>query len=227
MLLIQGGRGWLLRADDLERKVLFSGLSGALPRVGHLSCNYRRACGVRPGLWADSPRPGAEKLPGPPEGRARQDAGGGTGEVTAEVMDGDRGGGGDGGKRPRCSSPSETSSHLRAGGTEPRSRRSASPGPAPPRSLTAAAASPVPPPQLRAAPPARPARLRRPPRGAPGPRAPHVAAGTSRPYHLAAAPSPGRPIGARGAAPVSRAAQSAAARVPGTAPACSRPGAPP
>lgn len=38
VLLIQGGRGWPLRADDLEQKVLFSGFSGALPRVGHLSC---------------------------------------------------------------------------------------------------------------------------------------------------------------------------------------------
>lgn len=115
-------------------------------------------------------------------------------------------------------------------GTELRSRRlSASPGPcpAPPRSLTAAAASPVPSPQLGAAPPARPARLRRPPPGAPRPRAPHVAAGSSTLYHLAAAPGPCPPIGARGAAPIRRAAQSAAARGPGAAPACSRLGAPP
>lgn len=27
--LIQGGRGWPLRTDDMERKVLFPGLSGA------------------------------------------------------------------------------------------------------------------------------------------------------------------------------------------------------
>lgn len=153
----------------------------ALPSAGHSSRSYCHSWGLRPGLWADGTRPGAEKLPGPTEGRARQDAGGGTAGVTAEVTDGDGGGGGDAGQRPGCSSPAETSSPSLRPGTEPRSRRppSPSPCPAPLRSLTAASASRAPSPLLRAAPPARPARLRLPPRGAPRPRAPHVAAGTS------------------------------------------------
>lgn len=46
----------------------------------------------------------------------------------------------------------------------------------------------------------------------------HVAAGTSSRQHLAVEPGPRSPIGARGAAPLGCAAQSAGARGPNTAP---------
>lgn len=87
-----------LQADDTERKVLFSGLSEAEgtqgASAGEAQSAARRgssfpllcpSCGLRPGLGADRPQPGAEKLPAPTEGQARQDAGGGTTAVTAEV----------------------------------------------------------------------------------------------------------------------------------------------
>ena len=78
---------------------------------------------------------------------------------------------------------------------------------APRRTPRASCASP--PPAPRRPPPARPPRGR----------------GNQHPNHLAAAPGANSPIGARREAPVERAAQSVAARGPGTAPASSRPGA--
>lgn len=139
------------------------------------------------------------------------------------------------GKGQRCFSPSENLPHLRAGGPSP--TPAGQPVPAPAR--LPGAHSPRQP-RLKS----RPAARRCDPRAAPSvstahpgarpapaaslpappsPRAPHVAAGTSAQVTSALA----HPIGARGAAPLGRAVQSAAAGGPGTAPAVSHPGAPP